>query len=64
MEWITYALVLIAICAISFIIRRLWVGLVDAVIGGVKKIFNSDKGESTENWKSLDDIRREKKKNN
>lgn len=64
MEWIIYILVVLAFAFISFFIRRLWVGAIDATASGIKKLFKSrDDDDDKGNWKSLDEIRREKDRN-
>ncbi|MDD7510904.1 MAG: hypothetical protein PUK21_00745 [Peptostreptococcaceae bacterium] len=57
MSWVVFAIGLLAICTVVFIISRLWIGLVDAIIEGVKKAFGVGKKDSTDNWHTIDEIR-------
>lgn len=49
-----YVLVLVCICVVWFVITRIWVGLVDLVIGGLKKLFGIKKKERKGNWHVLE----------
>lgn len=49
-----YVLVLVCICVVWFVITRIWVGLVDLVIGGLKKLFGIKKKEREGNWHVLE----------
>lgn len=60
MEWFIYILVFLAVAVGWFIISRLWVALVDTLIGLVKKIFGFKKKTTEDKWHSLDDIRKNK----
>lgn len=64
MDWLQYILILAGICAVYFIISRLWVGLVDAMINWFKKLFKTHNPQP-QNWRTLEDIsdqRKEKEK--
>lgn len=49
-----YVLVLVCICFVWFVITRIWVGLVDLVIGGLKKLFGIKEKEREGNWHVLE----------
>ena len=49
-----YVLVLVCICFVWFVITRIWVGLVDLVIGGLKKLFGIKEKEMEGNWNVLE----------
>ena len=49
-----YVLVLVCICVVWFVVTRIWVGLVDLVIGGLKKLFGIKKEEREGNWYVLE----------
>lgn len=49
-----YVLVLVCICFVWFVITRIWVGLVDLVIGGLKKLFGIKEKEREGNWNVLE----------
>lgn len=49
-----YVLVLVCICVVWFVITRIWVGLVDLVIGGLKKLFGIKEKEREGNWHVLE----------
>lgn len=60
MEWIAFLLGFLAICFVVFLVGRLWIGLVDGVIAGVKKLFKSEKKEGPKNRTTLDEIRKKR----
>lgn len=60
-EYIKYILVLVVACFVWFIIARVWVGFVDLVIGGLKKLFGIKEKEREGNWHVLDDEKSVKK---
>lgn len=49
-----YVLVLVCICVVWFVITRIWVGLVDLVIGVLKKLFGIKEKEREGNWHVLE----------
>ena len=62
MDWLIYLFVFLVICTIWFFITRIWVGSIDLIISGFKKLFGLDKKNNTEKWHTLEDIRDKKKK--
>lgn len=54
-----YVLVLVCICVVWFVITRIWVGLVDLVIGGLKKLFGIKEKEIVGNWHVLEKYKKE-----
>ena len=49
-----YVLVLVCICVVWFVVTRIWVGLVDLVIGGLKKLFGIKEKGREGNWHVLE----------
>lgn len=62
MNWVKYLLVFVVVCAIYFVITRVWVGLIDLIVCGFKKFFRLNNNKP-EKWHSLEDIK-DKKQNN
>lgn len=62
MDWLIYLLVFSVICIIWFLITRIWVGSIDLVVAGFKKLFRLNKKNNTEKWHTLEDIRAKNKK--
>lgn len=62
MNNVNYIIVFVVICIVGFVIRRLWVGLIDLIISLFKKLFfrNSDKNKTK--WHSMEDIQSKNKK--
>lgn len=56
MEWLIYLLVFLVILIVWFFIIRIWVGSIDLIISGFKKLFELNKN-NTEKWHTLEDIR-------
>ncbi len=59
MDWIKIFFILLITCIVIFIISKIWMGLVDTIISIIKKIFGKNKESATDNWHSLEDIRKE-----
>ena len=62
MDRLIYLFVFLVICTIWFFITRIWVGSIDFIISGFKKLFGPDKKNNTEKWHTLEDIRDKNKK--
>lgn len=62
-EWIEYLLLLVVICALYFVATGVWVGLIDVIVSGFKKLFRLGKNKP-EKWHSLKDIKDKKQINN
>lgn len=60
MDFIMYFLILVAICAIYFIITRVWVGAIDGMFSLLKKAFHSNKSKNDVKWHTLEEIRSKK----
>ena len=43
MDWLIYLFVFLVICTVWFFITRIWVGSIDLIISGFKKLFGLDK---------------------
>lgn len=56
-EWIEYLLLLVVICVIYFVATGVWVGLIDLIVSGFKKLFRLGNNKP-EKWHSLEDIRK------
>lgn len=63
MDWLSYILIFAAICVVYFFITRIWVGGIDLIIDGIKKIFRLNKNESTEKWHTIEELRAKNKDN-
>ncbi len=63
-EYIKYILVLGAVCVVWFVITRVWVGFVDLVIGGLKKLFGIKEKEREGNWHVLEKKDKDDEKKN
>lgn len=63
MDWVKYLLVFVVVCAIYFVITRAWVGLIDLIVSGLKKLFRLNNNKP-EKWHSLKDIKDKKQNNN
>lgn len=59
-EWIEYLLLLVVICMIYFVATGVWVGLIDSIVSGFKKLFRLGNNKP-EKWHSLEDIRKNDK---
>lgn len=62
MDWLRYLFVFLVICIIWFFITRIWVGSIDSIISGFKKLLGLDKKNNTEKWHTLEEIRDKQKK--
>lgn len=61
MEWLSYLLVFLVVCVVYFFITRIWIGGIDLLIAGIKKILRVDRDDG-KNWHTLDEIRDKNKK--
>ena len=61
MDWLIYLGLFLVVLIIWFFITRIWVGSIDLIISGFKKLFGLDK-KNTEKWHTLEDIRDKNKK--
>ncbi|WP_028263554.1 hypothetical protein [Atopobium fossor] len=64
MDLVAYFLVFLAVCVVWFLITRLWVAGIDAIISLFKKMFGLNKSEPTKNWHTLEDLQKKNDKNN
>lgn len=62
MTWFEFFIVFVVFCAISFIIRLVWVKGIDFIISALKKGFGRPKKEQMETWHSLEEIRKQNNK--
>ncbi len=62
MDWLRYLFVFLVICIVWFFITRIWVGSIDLIISGFKKLLELDKKNNTEKWHTLEEIRDKQKK--
>ncbi|MDO4793761.1 MAG: hypothetical protein Q3993_06225 [Filifactor alocis] len=62
MTIISYIIVFLVICVVGFIIRRLWVGLIDLIISLFKKLFFQNSGKNETKWHSMEEIKSKNKK--
>ena len=62
MRWLIYLLVSLVVCVACFFTARIWVGSIDLIISGFKKLFGFNKKNNTEKWYTLEDIRDKNKK--
>ncbi len=62
MDPLIYLFVFLVICVIWFFISRIWVGSIDLIISGFKKLFGLNKKNNTEKWHTLEDIRDKNRK--
>lgn len=62
MDWLRYLFVFLVICIVWFFITRIWVGSIDLIISGFKKLLGLDKKNHTEKWHTLEEIRDKQKK--
>lgn len=62
MDWLRYLFVFLVICIIWFFITRIWVGSIDLIISGFKKLLRLDKKNNTKKWHALEEIRDKQKK--
>lgn len=62
MEWISYFLVLLAICFVWFLFTRIWMGGIDWIISLFKRLFHLNKNDGIKNWHTLEELRERNKK--
>lgn len=63
MNWLIYSLIFLAVCAVWFVVTRIWVGGIDLVVSVFRKMLGLNQKESTGNWHTLEDIREKNKSN-
>ena len=61
MDRIVWILVLLAVCFVLFIVSRLWIGLVDSILGAMKALLGLNRKKDDVRWHRIEDIREKNK---
>ena len=61
MNWFTYIFVFSIVIVITFIIKRVWMALIDSVVALLKKIFFRHQNTKVDKWHTLDEINKKQK---
>lgn len=61
MDRIAWILVFLAVCFVLFIVSRLWIGLVDSILGAMKALLGLNRKKDDVRWHHIEDIREKNK---
>lgn len=61
MNTISYIFVFVVVCIIGFVIRMLWMGLIDSIVSLFKKLFARNSNKNEPKWHSMEEIKERNK---